>query len=246
MQRQAMLRQVSGGVAMPPAEVLGVVGVVVLYNNLMALLPGELHKTIYVPVNLLFLGLVLLWVVRRLGLGWEELGLKLRPLWPRLRLGVLLGVALPAPLFLLPLFPGVAEQGEGVPQLEGQASLLGLAYLAAVRIPLGTALFEEVLFRGVVYGLALRWSGRHRRAVVWSVVAFGLWHVVVTGKTFWGWEAVGGSWIVWPVMAGGVLVTALGGLVFAWLRYRTGSVAGCVAMHGLLNSLALVAVYLAV
>ena len=45
-----------------------------------------------------------------------------------------------------------------------------------VRIPLATALVEELTFRGVVLGLGLR--GRDaRRALAISSLAFGLWHV---------------------------------------------------------------------
>ena len=45
-----------------------------------------------------------------------------------------------------------------------------------VRIPLATALVEELVFRGVILGLGVR-AGDRRRALLVSSVAFGLWHI---------------------------------------------------------------------
>ena len=48
-----------------------------------------------------------------------------------------------------------------------------------VRIPFGTVLLEETLFRGVLLALALRrWSVA--TAVIVTSAIFGLWHVVPT------------------------------------------------------------------
>ena len=44
-------------------------------------------------------------------------------------------------------------------------------------IPIGTALFEETLFRGVLLGALMETSTR-RTAVVVSSVVFGFWHLV--------------------------------------------------------------------
>jgi membrane protease YdiL (CAAX protease family) len=51
-----------------------------------------------------------------------------------------------------------------------------LAWQTLVRIPVGTAAFEELAFRGVLYGLLHRAGGK-RVALAGSSVAFGLWHV---------------------------------------------------------------------
>ncbi len=45
-----------------------------------------------------------------------------------------------------------------------------------VRIPLATALIEELVFRGVILGLGARTADR-RRALLVSSAAFGLWHI---------------------------------------------------------------------
>ena len=48
-----------------------------------------------------------------------------------------------------------------------------------MRIPLETALAEEIIFRGVLLGLGLRTRPR-LGAVVSSSIWFGLWHVYPT------------------------------------------------------------------
>ena len=54
----------------------------------------------------------------------------------------------------------------------------GHALLTAfVLIPLGTVLFEEVAFRGVLWALLRRWRGT-RTATAVSSALFGLWHVL--------------------------------------------------------------------
>ena len=53
------------------------------------------------------------------------------------------------------------------------------AFETLVRIPLETALAEELIFRGVLLGLALR-SRTPLGAVVSSSIWFGLWHVYPT------------------------------------------------------------------
>ena len=54
-----------------------------------------------------------------------------------------------------------------------------VAYETLARIPIGTALFEEVAFRGVLTGLLLRTMAAGPAYAVSSAV-FGLWHVLPT------------------------------------------------------------------
>ena len=65
---------------------------------------------------------------------------------------------------------------------DGRRRALGTAYRAAVRIPLGTVLVEEVAFRGVLLAML----GGHL-GVGWAVAVsshlFGLWHVVPVRAT---------------------------------------------------------------
>ncbi len=56
------------------------------------------------------------------------------------------------------------------------ASRADAALQLLVRIPLATALVEELVFRGVILGFGLR-DGDRRRALIISSIAFGLWHI---------------------------------------------------------------------
>ena len=50
-------------------------------------------------------------------------------------------------------------------------------FTAFVRIPLGTVLFEEIAFRGVLWALLARHLGRWWVLGITSVL-FGMWHVL--------------------------------------------------------------------
>jgi membrane protease YdiL (CAAX protease family) len=118
------------------------------------------------------------------------------------------------------------------------------AYHLAVRIPLATALAEEVLFRGVLLAL-FRQRRSPAAAVVGTSLLFGAWHVLPTIDHYQGNPA--SDLLAGP--AGGrrlaVLVTTLSttgaGGVFAWLRLRSGSVLAPVLAHTAINASAYLA-----
>ncbi|MGI9646582.1 MAG: CPBP family intramembrane glutamic endopeptidase [Ilumatobacteraceae bacterium] len=112
-----------------------------------------------------------------------------------------------------------------------------LAFEALVRVPIGTALFEELLFRGVLLGLALMVTGR-LVAVISSSVLFGLWHVFAATDFADTNDGVG-STAVLAVVAGTVLVTGVAGAALAWLRLRSRSVLAPTIVHAAVNSTAL-------
>ena len=92
-----------------------------------------------------------------------------------------------------------------------------------VTIPIGTVLFEELAFRGVVLALLLRDHPR-RASAVWSAVCFSLWHLP-------------------PIIGDGageiasvLVATFAAGIVFAWLRLHTGSLMAPAFAHVATNS----------
>lgn len=113
-------------------------------------------------------------------------------------------------------------------------------YEVLVRIPVGTALSEEVLFRGAVLGVMLR---RHAAAaaVARASVCFGVWHVLPTLASLR--SAVLGRQVKDQVgavaaVATVVAVTAAAGAGFAALRLRSGGVVVPVLAHAALNATA--------
>jgi membrane protease YdiL (CAAX protease family) len=121
-----------------------------------------------------------------------------------------------------------------------------LAYETAVRIPVGTALFEETLFRG----LLLAWLRRRTtplRAVAASSTLFGLWHILPTWETLAGYA--GGVLrsrspaTAAATVGGAVVTTGLAGAAFSALRLRSGSLATPVIVHAAVNASGFVAAW---
>jgi hypothetical protein len=113
-----------------------------------------------------------------------------------------------------------------------------------VRIPLETALAEEMIFRGVLLALGLR-SRSRGWAVVTSSTLFGLWHVVPTlgalGRGANGRPDARATASTAAVVA----TTALAGAGFAWLRLRGRSVVAPILAHAALNMVAFAGVRIA-
>ncbi|HEV8165152.1 MAG TPA: CPBP family intramembrane glutamic endopeptidase [Actinomycetota bacterium] len=183
-------------------------------------------------------------LARRDGCSWTALGLGRESLGPGLRwagalvaavlLGYLVAVALP------PTRQAFADTR--ATSLSGAALLWHLL----VRIPLGTALLEEVAFRGVVYAMVERRRGV-RAAVVGSSLLFGLWHVLPSLGLRRANAAVAdvlGSGPAGAVVAA-VAATTLAGVVFCELRRRSGGLLAPFALHWALNALGLLVAWLA-
>ncbi len=115
------------------------------------------------------------------------------------------------------------------------------------RIPVGTAVFEELLFRGLLWG---EWSqcfdattATHRTSAL-----FGLWHVLPTLDALSVYRA--GFLRRTPLrlvtaLTAGVVGTAVAGVGFASLRIRARSVAAPVIVHGAINVAAYAAAWAA-
>lgn len=176
---------------------------------------------------------LLLAAARASGLSWAELGLSRRSVRAGLRWGggaaalVVLGCAIA--LAIPPLRELLADD---------RVAGLGWADIAGrvlFRIPFGTVLWEEVAFRGVLFASLARLLPVRRAAVAGAVV-FGLWHIRPTLSGLDANDLVEG-----PVArAAAVLLacagTAVAGLVFTWLRVRSGSLLAPALLHLATNS----------
>ncbi len=109
------------------------------------------------------------------------------------------------------------------------------AYQAAVRIPAGTVLWEEVAFRGVLQA-SLRRVLPAPAAVVLTSGVFGLWHVRPTLQALRANGLADDRRRAIAGVAAGVAVTAAGGALLSWLRERSGGLAAPMAVHLVTNS----------
>jgi membrane protease YdiL (CAAX protease family) len=206
------------------------------WNNLVVhRLPGR--PASYVVANVAATA-VLLAAARAAGLSWGELGLDRRRLAAGARWGGACaagvaagyGTALAVPA-LRPLLGDARVAGLDGGELAGQA---------LVRIPLGTVLWEEVAFRGVLLATLGRLLPR-RGATAASAALFGLWHVRPTLA------ALAANDLAEDPLArtGAVLLACLGtaaaGVLFAELRLRSGSLLAPALLHLATNSLGVLA-----
>jgi len=110
-------------------------------------------------------------------------------------------------------------------------------YAAFVAVPLATVIFEEVAFRGVLWGLIA-----HERGAAWATgvtsVLFGLWHVL-PGRDL---AAAGvGRRSAVRTMLGAVVFTTLAGLVLGALRQVSGGLLAPIGLHWAANGLGVLA-----
>ena len=102
-----------------------------------------------------------------------------------------------------------------------------------VAIPIGTAVCEEIIFRGVLLATLDRLTTRARSTIITSAL-FGLWHIAAEAART---GALG------PNVIPGVLATAaVSAFVLVPLRRRSGDLAAPIAVHAVAN----VGVFLAV
>lgn len=185
-------------------------------------------------------GALLVLLARWAGLGWELLGLGAGHVAAGLRWGwlavLVVAVGVAAGAALADRIPAVARL---LADRRADLEPSELAFHASVRIPVGTALFEEVAFRGVLLGAFLATTSTVL-AVAVSSVAFGLWHVVPTLQTLSINDVEDRSARRGTVVAA-VVATTLAGVVLAVLRLVSGSVVAPVLAHAAINSLGLLA-----
>lgn len=120
----------------------------------------------------------------------------------------------------------------------GMATALRTAFVV---IPLGTILFEEVAFRGVLWGLLNGQAGPARATLVSSGL-FGLWHVLPSLRLNRVNPAVAelvGSGPGGQALAviGAVVFTAAAGVLLCELRRRSGSLLAPIGLHWAVNGL---------
>ncbi len=194
----------------------------------------------YVPANLAAAAVAVL-LVHRSGAGWGDLGLRREDIGSGLRWGLATIVPIAAVIAM-----GAALTVTRKYFVEDRflhESAARTLYELFVRIPLGTALAEELIFRAALLGLYLR---RHTfwKAAALSSLVFGLWHVLPAMGSVSS-NAVGQTLATPAGRAAGVLATvvatAAAGLVFCWLRRRSRSVVAPWIAHASLNSLGVVA-----
>jgi len=212
------------------AAELAAIGCVAVYNVMLT----RIRRRARLPANL-GAAVALAGLARVSGVRPSELGLSRA----KVGRGTRIGLAAAAPL------AGASAMAVANPRtrrLLTDERITGTSATEAVfetivRIPLETALAEEVIFRGVLLALGMR-SRSRGWAIVTSSTLFGLWHVVPTlgalARSANGRPDARATSSTAAVVA----TTAIAGVGFAWLRLRAGSVLAPSLAHAALNMVA--------
>jgi membrane protease YdiL (CAAX protease family) len=185
---------------------------------------------------------LLLWLARRAGLSWAELGLgpgtwRRGMTWAGAVIGIV-ALVLAAGAALPVTRDAFRDRRYDLPWPDAVLT-------AFVLIPIGTVLLEEVAFRGVLWGL-LRRLGGTALATTASSALFGLWHILPSLGLATNNEAIGsavghGNSARAVTVLGTVLFTAASGVVFCELRRRSGSLLAPAGLHWAVNGLSVLA-----
>lgn len=211
------------------------------YNNLINFLPPKLHAPLYVWINLG--ALLLVWILSRryLNLTLSDIGCTRQNIGKSILYGLGLSALIILPfVLLLWLLPGLGFNVR-TPRLETIAGDI-FWWRIFIRIPIGTAFFEEMLFRGIFYGYLMKKISQVRTILVTSLF-FGFWHIVPALRVVSQDMQITAPVpfiALWFLLIMGSIV---GGILFAWIRYRTRNITGCVLAHALINVLSLVGAF---
>jgi CAAX protease family protein len=217
------------GLAVDAPAVLSVLGYSAMLNRV---IPPRAH----VPANLAAAGTAIV-AVRALGASWDELGLSRSRAGRGVRAGVTLAAPIVAGAAGFATLPQTREQFQH-PRVATAPRPL---YELMLRIPVGTALCEELIFRSAL----LAWFERRHRApaaIAATSAVFGLWHVLPTLDGLDHEREPLDNQARAAAVAKSVLATTVVGLAFAWTRRRTGSVLSAVIVHTAINAAGFIAV----
>lgn len=206
------------------------------YNNVIGAQPW--HHRWYTPVNAGAAGLALA-AARASGLTVADLGLRA---WRPGRMGSALAAATAAGY--LTAAAGPATRRFLADQRVAHLDPGGVLYQVTYRIPVGTVLWEEIAFRGVLQAALRRVMPEPATIAVASGV-FGVWHIRPAVGALRINGLAGDRRQVAARVSAVVAVTGAGGALFSWLRARSGSLATPVLLHLTTNCVGLLAAWVA-
>lgn len=208
--------------------------VVLVVTNL---LNNRFAKRHYMVVCFVMTGLLLTIAVID-GIAWRDMGLGVNTwvqgiIWSGI---VFVGVAL---FYAIAVSIPITRKGFADKRAveQGWRTLL---YESTIRIPFGTALLEEVAFRGVLLAVVVSgwgwWTG-----VIVSSVLFGLWHIYPSLDFHENAEVAeklpDNIWGKLVSIMGNVVATGIAGVVFCLVLDFTGSLFPVITLHASLNGI---------
>jgi len=189
-------------------------------------LARHIPERFHFAANILVSLVAILWGVRY-GLNFTDMGLSIQFV-PR---GILVAALASLAIMIIAALAAILTPLKHIVELPQVQKSGQIAYETAVRIPLSTALSEEILFRGVLLATLMHHFSTLLSAIVVSIV-FGLWHVVPTLRDH---KRI--------AIAPTIIATSATGFIFCWLRLLAGSIIAPWLVHWTINASALLALH---
>lgn len=218
----------------PYAQEAVLVILILLYSTVLAKsVPERLH--LYLNIGIAGVAVLL---GLSFGLNFEQMGLAFDKIWPGIYIAflavgaIVLGTSIIATIPILRRF----FLGDDLANASGKL----ISYEATIRVPFGTALIEEVLFRGVLLGLLLQHNSTITAIVISSLI-FGLWHIFPTIAMLENNSILAKAnrdlkRRKYGSIIGVVIITSIAGAIFAWLRIISNSIVAPWLVHWSINS----------
>lgn len=111
-------------------------------------------------------------------------------------------------------------------------------------LPLRTVLWEEFMFRGLLWGLINKKRGPGLATVLSSII-FGFWHVFAASGSIDSNLLTNGGGNGATIIVATILLTAVAGMALSELRRRSGSLIAPILVHWAANGAGVVLVYAA-
>lgn len=212
---------------------------VVAYNNA-ANRWSPFHSWAYVPLNLAFGGGMTAVITLALDVSWRDIF----DIWELADL--IVPVALVAMFSLVMFAVATSRHAHRIAdrRIEGLRGP-SLAFYVLVRIPIGTALVEETVFRGVLLAAWRDGGTSDLVAAICASIAFGLWHIQPTIVGLRMNDPSASRYKVRAAVIGAVLLTTIAGLGLTWLRVWSGGLFAPIVLHAGVNSVAALAAVVA-
>ena len=216
------------------AQEIVLIILILLYSTVLAKsVPAKYH--LYLNISITALAILLGF---SFGLNLEQMGLALNKILP----GIFVAIAAVA---IIVVFTSIVATipvlrrfflGDNLARASGKL----ITYEATIRVPFGTALIEEVIFRGVLLGLLLQHNSA-AVAILLSAIIFGLWHIFPTIAMLENNKILAKAnkdlkRRKYGSIIGVIIITASAGVVFAWLRIISNSVLAPWLVRGTINS----------
>jgi CAAX protease family protein len=195
------------------------------YNNVVGMHPW--HRRWYPLLNVCATGAALA-AAAASGLTATDTGLGREKLLAGLRLGTRAAAAAAGGWLIIAVVPATRPvlRDKRITGLTGRE----VAYQVLLRIPVGTVLWEETAFRGVLQA-ALRRVLPGGAAIAVTSVAFGIWHIRPTVGALRANKLAAGRRETLATVTVAVAATTAGGAFLSLLRVRSGSLAAPVLLH---------------